>query len=98
MYAVPCAHVEDLSVVPTLNDTFDEEHFSVSIKADGDGIASVKLYELGDLSVEKYDRAKLLLEEFDIELRNKEICEGSCNVKNPLLWSAENRICMRLKL
>ena len=61
----------------------------MSIKADGDGIASVKLYELGDLSVEKYDRAKLLLEEFDIELRNKEICEGSCNVKNPLLWSAE---------
>ena len=89
LYAVPCAHVEDLSVVPTLNDTFDEGTLSVSIKADGNGIASVKLYELGDLSVEKYDRAKLLLEEFDIELRNKEICEGSCNVKNPLLWSAE---------
>lgn len=89
LYAVPCANVEDLSVVPTLNDTFDEGTLSVSIKADGDGIASVKLYELGDLSVEKYDRAKLLLEEFDIELRNKEICEGSCNVKNPLLWSAE---------
>ena len=89
LYEVPCAHVEDLSVVPTLNDTFDEGTLSVSIKADGDGIASVKLYELGDLSVEKYDRAKLLLEEFDIELRNKEICEGSCNVKNPLLWSAE---------
>lgn len=89
LYAVPCAHVKDLSVVPTLNDTFDEGTLSVSIKADGDGIASVKLYELGDLSVEKYDRAKLLLEEFDIELRNKEICEGSCNVKNPLLWSAE---------
>lgn len=89
LYAVPCAHVEDLSVVPTFNDTFDEGTLSVSIKADGDGIASVKLYELGDLSVEKYDRAKLLLEEFDIELRNKEICEGSCNVKNPLLWSAE---------
>lgn len=89
LYAVPCAHVEDLLVVPTLNDTFDEGTLSVSIKADGDGIASVKLYELGDLSVEKYDRAKLLLEEFDIELRNKEICEGSCNVKNPLLWSAE---------
>lgn len=90
LYAVPCAHVGDLSVVPTLNDTFDEGTLSVSIKADGDGTASVKLYELGDLSVEKYDRAKLLLEEFDIELRNKEICEGSCNVKNPLLWSAEN--------
>lgn len=90
LYAVPCAHVKDLSVVPTLNDTFDEGTLSVSINADGDGIASVKLYELGDLSVEKYDRAKLLLEEFDIELRNKEICEGSCNVKNPLLWSAEN--------
>lgn len=89
LYAVPCAHVKDLSVVPTLNDTFDEGTLSVSIKANGDGIASVKLYELGDLSVEKYDRAKLLLEEFDIELRNKEICEGSCNVKNPLLWSAE---------
>lgn len=89
LYVVPCAHVEDLSVVPTLNDTFDEGTLSVSIKADGDGVASVKLYELGDLSVEKYDRAKLLLEEFDIELRNKEICEGSCNVKNPLLWSAE---------
>ena len=89
LYAVPCAHVEDPSGVPTLNDTFDEGTLSVSIKADGDGIASVKLYELGDLSVEKYDRAKLLLEEFDIELRNKEICEGSCNVKNPLLWSAE---------
>lgn len=89
LYVVPCAHVEDLSVVPTLNDIFDEGTLSVSIKADGDGIASVKLYELGDLSVEKYDRAKLLLEEFDIELRNKEICEGSCNVKNPLLWSAE---------
>lgn len=89
LYAVPCAHVEDLSVVHTLNDTFDDGTLSVSIKADGDGIASVKLYELGDLSVEKYDRAKLLLEEFDIELRNKEICEGSCNVKNPLLWSAE---------
>lgn len=89
LYAVPCAHVEDLSVVPTLNDTFHEGTLSVSIKAHGDGIASVKLYELGDLSVEKYDRAKLLLEEFDIELRNKEICEGSCNVKNPLLWSAE---------
>lgn len=89
LYAVPCALVEDLSVVPTLNDTFDEGTLSVSIKADGDGIASVKLYELGDLSVEKYDRAKLLLEEFDIELRDKEICEGSCNVKNPLLWSAE---------
>ena len=89
LYAVPCAHVEDLSVVHTLNDTFDEGTLSVSIKADGDGIASVKLYELGDLSVEKYDRAKLLLEEFDIELRDKEICEGSCNVKNPLLWSAE---------
>lgn len=89
LYEVPCAHVEDLSVVPTLNDTFDEGTLSVSIKADGDGIASVRLYELGDLSVEKYDRAKLLLEEFDIELRNKEICEGSCNVKNPLLWSAE---------
>lgn len=89
LYAVPCAHVEDLSVVPILNDTFDEGTLSVSIKADGDGIASVKLYELGDLSVEKYDRAKLLLEEFDIELRDKEICEGSCNVKNPLLWSAE---------
>ena len=89
LYAVPCAHVEDLSVVPTLNDTFDEGTLSVSIKADGDGIASVKLYELGDLSVERYDRAKLLLEEFDIELRDKEICEGSCNVKNPLLWSAE---------
>ena len=89
LYAVPCAHVEDLSVVPILNDTFDEGTLSVSIKADGDGIASVKLYELGDLSVEKYDRAKLLLEEFDIELRNKKICEGSCNVKNPLLWSAE---------
>ena len=89
LYAVPCAHVEDLSVVPTLNDTFDEGTLSVSIKADGDGIASVKLYELGDLSVEKYDRAKLLLEEFDIELRNKEICEVSCNVKIPLLWSAE---------
>lgn len=89
LYAVPCAHVEDLSVVSTLNDTFDEGTLSVSIKAYGDGIASVKLYELGDLSVEKYDRAKLLLEEFDIELRDKEICEGSCNVKNPLLWSAE---------
>ncbi len=89
LYAVPCAHVDDLSVVPILNDTFDEGTLSVSIKADGDGIASVKLYELGDLSVEKYDRAKLLLEEFDIELRNREICEGSCNVKNPLLWSAE---------
>lgn len=89
LYVVPCAHVEDLSVVPTLNDTFDEGTLSVSIKADGDGTASVKLYELGDLSVEKYDRAKLLLEEFDIELRNKEICEGSCNVKNPLLWSTE---------
>ena len=89
LYVVPCTHVEDLSVVPTLNDTFDEGTLSVSIKADGDGTASVKLYELGDLSVEKYDRAKLLLEEFDIELRNKEICEGSCNVKNPLLWSAE---------
>ena len=89
LYAVPCAHVKDLSVVPTLNDTFDEGTLSVSINADGDGIASVKLYELGDLSVEKYDRAKLLLEEFDIELRDKEICEGSCNVKNPLLWSAE---------
>lgn len=89
LYAVPCAHVKDLSVVPTLNDTFDEGTLSVSIKADGDGIASVKLYELGDLSVEKYDRAKLLLEEFDIELRDKEICDGSCNVKNPLLWSAE---------
>lgn len=89
LYAVPCVHVEDLSVVPTLNDTFDEGTLSVSIKADGDGIASVKIYELGDLSVEKYDRAKLLLEEFDIELRNKEICEDSCNVKNPLLWSAE---------
>lgn len=89
LYAVPCAHVEDLSVVPTLNDTFDEGALSVSIKADGDGIASVKLYELGDLSVEKYDRAKLLLEEFDIELKDKELCEGSCNVKNPLLWSAE---------
>ena len=89
LYAVPCAHVKDLSVVPTLNDTFDEGALSVSIKADGDGIASVKLYELGDLSVEKYDRAKLLMEEFDIELRDKEICEGSCNVKNPLLWSAE---------
>lgn len=89
LYAVPCAHVEDLSVVPTLNYTLDEGTLSVSIKADGDGTASVKLYELGDLSVEKYDRAKLLLEEFDIELRNKEICEGSCNVKNPLLWSAE---------
>lgn len=89
LYVVPCAHVEELSVVPTLNDTFDEGTLSVSIKADGDGTASVKLYELGDLSVEKYDRAKLLLEEFDIELRNKEICEGSCNVKNPLLWSAE---------
>lgn len=89
LYAVPCAHVEDLSVVPTLNDTFDEGTLSVSIKADGDGTASVKLYELGDLSVEKYDRAKLLLEEFDIELRDKEICEGSCSVKNPLLWSAE---------
>lgn len=89
LYVVPCAHVEDLSVVPTLNDTFDEGTLSVSIKADGDGTASVKLYELGDLSVEKYDRAKLLLEEFDVELRNKEICEGSCNVKNPLLWSAE---------
>lgn len=90
LYAVPCAHVKDLSVVPTLNDTFDEGTLSVSINADGDGIASVKLYELGDLSVEKYDRAKLLLEEFDIELRDKEICDGSCNVKNPLLWSAEN--------
>lgn len=89
LYAVPCAHVENLSVVPTLNDTFDEGALSVSIKADGDGVASVKLYELGDLSVEKYDRAKLLLEEFDIELRDKELCEGSCNVKNPLLWSAE---------
>ena len=89
LYAVPCAHVEDLSVVPTLNDTLDEGTLNVSIKADGDGIASVKLYELGDLSVEKYDRAKLLLEEFDIELRDKELCEGSCNVKNPLLWSAE---------
>ena len=89
LYDVPCAHVEDLSVVPTLNDTFDEGTLSVSIKADGDGIASVRLYELGDLSVKKYDRAKLLLEEFDIELRNKEICEGSCNVKNPLLWSSE---------
>lgn len=89
LYAVPCAHVEDLSVVPTLNDTFDEGTLSVSIKADGAGIASVKLYELGDLSVEKYDRAKLLLEEFDIELRDKALCEGSCNVKNPLLWSAE---------
>lgn len=44
--------MEDLSVVPTLNDTFDEGTLSVSIKADGDGIASVKLYELGDLSVE----------------------------------------------
>lgn len=89
LYVVPCAHVEDLSVVPTLNDTFDEGALSVSIKADGAGIASVKLYELGDLSVEKYDRAKLLLEEFDIELKDKELCEGSCNVKNPLLWSAE---------
>lgn len=89
LYAVPCAHVEDLSVVPTLNDTFDEGTLGVSIKADGAGIASVKLYELGDLSVEKYDRAKLLLEEFDIELKDKELCEGSCNVKNPLLWSAE---------
>ena len=89
LYVVPCTHVEDLSVVPTLNDTFDEGTLNVSIKADGDGIASVKLYELGDLSVEKYDRAKLLLEEFDIELSDKAICEGSCNVKNPLLWSAE---------
>ena len=30
------------------------------------------------------NRPKLLLEEFDIELRDKEICDGSCNVKNPL--------------
>lgn len=70
----------------------------MSIKADGDGVASVKLYELGDLSVEKYDRAKLLLEEFDIELRNKEICEGSCNVKILCYGALKSRICMRLKL
>ena len=43
--------LEDLSVVPTLNDTFDEGTLSVSIKADGDGIANVSEYYN-----EKHDR------------------------------------------
>ncbi len=89
LYAIPEAHVYDLSVVPTLNDTFDEGNINVAIKAQGNGVANVKLYELGNLSVEKYDRAKLLMEEFDIPLEDGKLCEASVNVKNPFLWSAE---------
>lgn len=88
LYAVPSVHVEDLSVVPTLNDTFDEGTLSVTIKASGSGKAHIKILEAGNLSIESFDKEPQEIALFDIDLSDGD-CTGEIKIDKPLLWSAE---------
>ena len=88
IYAVPKVHVEDLSVVPTLNDTFDEGTLTIDIKAHGKGKAKIKLLYAGNLSIEKFDEEPQEVDGFDIELKDG-VCTGQIKIDKPVLWSAE---------
>ena len=88
IYAVPKVHVEDLSVVPTLNDTFDEGTLAIDIKAHGKGKAKIKLLYAGNLSIERFDEEPQEVDGFDIELKDG-VCTGQIKIDKPVLWSAE---------
>ena len=88
IYAVPKVHIEDLSVVPTLNDTFDEGTLAIDIKAHGKGKAKIKLLYAGNLSIERFDEEPQEVDGFDIELKDG-VCTGQIKIDKPVLWSAE---------
>ena len=88
IYAVPEVHVEDLSVVPTLNDTFKEGTLAIDIKAQGKGKAKIKLLYAGNLSIERFDEEPEEVDGFDIDLKDG-VCTGQIKIDKPVLWSAE---------
>ena len=88
IYAVPKVHVEDLSVVPTLNDTFDEGTLAIDIKAHGKGKAKIKLLYAGNLSIERFDEEPQEVDGVNIELKDG-VCTGQIKIDKPVLWSAE---------
>ncbi|MCI5614426.1 MAG: DUF4981 domain-containing protein [Agathobacter sp.] len=93
LYGIPKVHVEDVSVVPTLNDDFTQGTVSLELKTRGTGIVAISIYELGDLSVKNYsdevgkgEPVATMTLPMDGEAG---VTCGQLSVDKPLLWSAE---------
>ncbi len=77
LYAVPRAHVADLSVVPTLNDTFDQGTLNLTWRSEGEGSIDFSL---------AYDGEEIWKESCPSKDGENTV---SAEVKAPELWSAE---------
>lgn len=89
LMAIPKAHVWDLSVVPTLNETFDLGTLNIVSKVSG----------TGKLKVALLDQAKKVLScELDFSYENPTETLISQFVSSPKLWSAEEPNLYELKI
>ncbi len=77
LLAVPDSHVADLSVVPTLNDTFDKGTLSVTWMAEGEGSVDFSL---------AYDGEEIWKESCPSKDGTNSV---SAQIEAPELWSAE---------
>ena len=78
LYAVPKAHVYDLSVVPVVSDDLKNAKLNFMTKTNGSGTIDVKL---------SYEGQKVL--EGSIPFSSEIETTGSLNLNKPILWSAE---------
>lgn len=78
LYTVPKCHISDLSVVPTLNDSFDRGTLSVTALSEGEGTAVLSLCLEGE---------EILGGEFSLHAEEENTF--TAETEAPLLWSAE---------
>ncbi len=76
LYSIPDAHVQDLSVVPVVNEALDGAEVTVSMKTEGTGTVCIQLYD-GDTEI--YSGSTVCGEGAAL----------SFSVDAPKLWSAE---------
>ena len=78
LYAVPKVHVYDLSVVPVVEESLKLAHLELKAVTEGTGVMELKLSRGGETVIEG-----------KIPLSASGETAGSCNIHDPLLWSAE---------
>ena len=87
LYAIPQVNIYDLSIVPTLNDSFDKGCLEVKMEGMGRGKAVCTLCELGDLSCTENYFEKREVKRFEASFDDGATVKT--DIDKPLLWSAE---------
>lgn len=85
LYSVPQTHVQDLKVMACPDDTLIEASLQISMEVCGEGSARISLQKDGETILEE---EKQLLSDKE----NASDCKNTFQwqIKNPVLWSAEN--------